>query len=304
MTRLLAVSVSAALALCVVIAAYADPGDGASLSLTSARIGDRVVLHLDVAAAQDAQVEVLPGGAQWNGVEVIESGNDAVRTSGGSSIHRLDITVAAFSPGDVSFRPVVSIAQGTETSIRELPPVTLHVVPTLAPGDKLELSPMAPPESIGGGQSPWLLPAITLGFASVLAVAGLGAAFAVSRLRNRPSSPQPAAPPEELPGLARAEQLLLMDDPVAGYRSMATTVRSVLAERYDIPAVALTTGELRRRMESLGVDRWEARLVGGLLEECDAVVYAGYRPAGERLTADLTMAREIVERAAPAPVGA
>jgi hypothetical protein len=247
---------------------------------------------------------VLPGGGQWSGVEVIESGSDAVSTSNGTSVHRLDVTVAAFSPGDVSFHPVVSIAEGPETSIRELPAVILHVVPTLAPGDKLELSPMAAPESIGGGQSPWLLPAITLGVASALGAAGLGLAFAISRLRKRPTSPQPAAPPEELPGLARAEQLLLMDDPVAGYRSMATTVRSVLAERYNIPAVALTTGELQRRMESLGVDRWEARLVGGLLEECDAVVYAGYRPASERLTADLTMAREIVERSAPEPVGA
>ena len=35
--------------------------------------------------------------------------------------------------------------------------------------------------------------------------------------------------------------------------------------------------------------------VGGLLEECDSVIYAGYRPAAERRQADLTMAREIVE---------
>jgi hypothetical protein len=35
--------------------------------------------------------------------------------------------------------------------------------------------------------------------------------------------------------------------------------------------------------------------VGGLLEECDAVVYAGYRPASERRLADLNMAREILE---------
>jgi hypothetical protein len=50
-------------------------------------------------------------------------------------------------------------------------------------------------------------------------------------------------------------------------------------------------------METSGADRFAARLVGGLLEECDSVVYAGYRPAAERRRADLTMAREIVEGA-------
>ena len=62
-------------------------------------------------------------------------------------------------------------------------------------------------------------------------------------------------------------------------------------------------------MEASGVDRWQTRLVGGFLEECDAVVYAGYLPAAERRQADLTMAREIVEsdsrsENSPAPAAA
>jgi hypothetical protein len=38
-----------------------------------------------------------------------------------------------------------------------------------------------------------------------------------------------------------------------------------------------------------------------LLEQCDAVLYAGYRPALERADADLTAAYEIVEMSRPAP---
>jgi hypothetical protein len=68
-----------------------------------------------------------------------------------------------------------------------------------------------------------------------------------------------------------------------------------VGSRYGVPATALTTSELRARIESSGADRFQARLVGGFLEECDSVVYAGYRPASERRRADLTMAREIVE---------
>ena len=84
-------------------------------------------------------------------------------------------------------------------------------------------------------------------------------------------------------------------DPVSAYRKLASAVRGVLSDRYGFAAFALTTGELQGRMEARGIDRWQARLVGGLLQNCDAVVYAGYLPAGERRQADLTMAREIIE---------
>jgi hypothetical protein len=48
-------------------------------------------------------------------------------------------------------------------------------------------------------------------------------------------------------------------------------------------------------MVDSGVDRWQARLVGGLLRECDAIVYAGYLPASARADGNLTTAYEIVE---------
>ena len=47
-------------------------------------------------------------------------------------------------------------------------------------------------------------------------------------------------------------------------------------------------------MSAAGVDGWEERMARELLRECDAVVYAGYRPAVERRVADLRIAREIV----------
>ncbi len=50
-----------------------------------------------------------------------------------------------------------------------------------------------------------------------------------------------------------------------------------------------------------GLDRWQVRVASGLLEQCDAVVYAQYRPAPERADADLTAAYEIVEMSRPEP---
>jgi hypothetical protein len=97
------------------------------------------------------------------------------------------------------------------------------------------------------------------------------------------------------------------DDFVAYYRSIGVTVRTYLTERHGFPAFALTTRELESEMLRRGLDRWQVRVAGGLLTQCDSVVYAHYRPAHERADADLTAAYEIVEMSRPAepiPVGA
>jgi hypothetical protein len=88
-------------------------------------------------------------------------------------------------------------------------------------------------------------------------------------------------------------------DYVTYYTTMANTLREYLTARFGFPAFALTTTEMQDQMVQRGMDRWQARIVGGLLNQCDAVVYARYRPAAERADADLTAAYEIVEMSRP-----
>lgn len=291
----------AALALSLVLAgsASADEGDQVRLSTQTAEVGQRVNLHMEVVTPRGATVDVLPGSPTWNQVEVIEVRSSTVRDAGDKAIHSIDLVVAPFLPGNLSFAPALTVVEGSATTLRLMPAALLTVVPILMPGDKLELSPLAPPRAIEGAESPVLRPAIVLGaIAGALLVVMLGFVLVRGigrRLRKAPLAvPQPVAP-----SLAAAE-LLLASDPVAAYRALSAIVRSELGTRYGFPAPALTTRELQGRMEAAGVGRWEARLAGGLLEECDAVVYAGYRPAAERRAADLTMAREIVQPPAPA----
>jgi hypothetical protein len=52
-------------------------------------------------------------------------------------------------------------------------------------------------------------------------------------------------------------------------------------------------------MTSHGVDRWQARLVSGLLERCDLAVYARQYPDPASADHDLTVAFEIVELSRP-----
>ena len=90
-------------------------------------------------------------------------------------------------------------------------------------------------------------------------------------------------------------------DFVTYYGVIAVTIRRYLTERYGFPAFALTTSELQAELGRRGIDRWQSRLVNGLLVQCDAAVYARYVPALERADLDLTAAFEIVEMSRPLP---
>ena len=285
----------ALLPLLVVATAVADDGDTATLARPSWGVGEQVALRLEVSTVVGQSVEVNPGSAQWNGVEVVRVKGTTSRRVGDRAVHTIDLVVASFAPGKASFQPVVSVVSGTEVTQRVLPVLALNVLSALGPNDRLELSPLASPAEIEGAESRLLKPVIVLG-AIVTLLAVSGALFWAARaFSRRPKhvivqAPEVAAPPT----LTGAEGIIDLD-PVGAYRTLSSVVRGALGARYGFPASSLTTPELKRRMEAAGVDRWQARLVGGLLEECDAVVYAGYRPAGERRNADLNMAREIVE---------
>jgi hypothetical protein len=291
-----------AAALCPLIlgaqAARADEGDAVRLSRGTLFVGQQQKITLTVVTPVGATVEVDPAAPGWNGVEVIAVTAQSRRDEPGRSVHTIELLVAPFLIGDIPFTPVVTVVTGPVATPRALPETLLKVLSSLAPGDNGELSPLAAPVSIAGAESPFLRPAIVGGVFAATFLLVLGLFLAVRAIARRLRR---ALPPEVAPGPARGlggAEALLADDPVGAYRRLATAVRTVLSERYGFPASALTTGELQRRMEAEGVDRWQARLVSGLLEECDAVVYAGYRPAFERREADLTMAREIVEASA------
>ena len=79
------------------------------------------------------------------------------------------------------------------------------------------------------------------------------------------------------------------------YGTIAEVVRAFLQEEFGFGARALTTTELQQRMVALGVERWQARLVSGILDRCDSAVYAHRRPDPASADHDLTIAFEIIE---------
>ena len=283
-----------------------------TLGQPTALLGERV--HLTVIAAHPSDLLVtVELQSIRSELRVIEALPEVRLPAGGrNSTTRFEYVLAGFALGEM--RPDVfriSWLQGDGVS-GEVPVETpaFEVRPTLSASADAgaDIRPLKPQASVEGGPPAWQRPVLTaLAAALVLAVLVV-AAFAVRRLvrRRRALAPVPVAEATiEARSRRRLDELATADALSSGgydayYGELSSVVREYLADRFEFGATALTTTELERRMTAQGVERWQARLVGGLLERCDAAVYAGRRPDPASADHDLTVAYEIIELTNPA----
>jgi hypothetical protein len=218
----------------------------------------------------------------------------------------MTFVLAIFYVGDVPIPPIaLRYVNGDTTGAIETPASRLVVASVLPSGGEITPRDLKPQAEIGLGSPAWVVPAISAATIALIAVATL----LFWRLRREQE--RVAVVPEPVVAVTSPEDRarLALDktgvdfgaeaDFTAYYRSIGVTVRTYLSERYGFPAFALTTRELESEMLRRGLDRWQVRVAGGLLTQCDSVVYAHYRPAAERADADLTAAYEIVEMSRP-----
>ncbi len=292
--RRLAIVCALVLALAVpTLAAAQDPE--VTLSRPFAGIGEPVVLTIVLDTPAGAVVEVDPAADTWGEMRVIRVLSQTAVAFDAGLHHRIEVLVAPFAPGVVSFRPSVTVTTDAGSTPIELPGLAIEVPSTLLPGEPLTLSALPPPVRIAGAQSPLLWPAVALVALVALLVATVALVLGRRWWRNRLRAPEePLEPPPAPVDVLATAASLLEGDAAGAYRAISAAVRNILGERYEFPAQSLTTAELETRMAAAGVDGWEERMARELLRECDAVVYAGYRPVVERRIADLRIAREIV----------
>ncbi len=277
-----------------------------------ASIGDRVLLTLRIRHRADVAVTATPEAPQ-----LIEFGKPVVSTlamPGGAVQTTVVWTVQPFVIGRVGLQPfpVAWVTQDGQTGRFLVQPPDFEVLPVRAPDDT-GLRRLKDPEVVPGGPPVWLRPAltalaVTLVFAAVMSLVILAWRRVRRFVRTRQTGPAPEFAPAPITAEASARESL---DAVAGvslegaasferyYGTIALVVRRYLSDRIGFNADALTTDELERRMTANGVDRWQARLVGGLLERCDAAVYAHRFPDPASADHDLTVAYEIVELSRP-----
>ena len=269
---------------------------------SNATIGDRATLivrieHPDsivvtVPLPEIADAEVLNDGEMIT--STLPDGRQATETT---FLYQL-FNLGPIESGPVPVRWIQEDGTGGEFAV---PGAQITVLSVRQPGDEA-LRPLKPPLAIEGAPPAWLLPgAILLGALVLVALAVLG----VRRLRR--GEPEAEERPVDTPEQSARERLAGVQHarlPEEAefqrfYGTIAAVVREYLAARFGFNATALTSRELEARMTSHGVDRWQARLVSGLLDRCDRAVYARQYPDPASADHDLTVAFEIVELSRP-----
>lgn len=278
----------------------------------SATIGDQVTLTVRITHPDDAVVKVTA--PKIGDVDLIGTAAPltAPVTPGTATplATTFTFTMQPFATGTLDTGTIrVSWLRSDGTSGgADTPGAKLIVVPVRAANDEA-LRPLKPQAAIGGGPPVWVRSALAAAVLLALAVA----ASLVALLARGRGEPEAAAAPVDHSPEGRARQALdalglvlggaAAPDYEAYYGGIALTVRTYLAARFGFNAHALTTTELEHRMVRHGVDRWQARLVAGLLERCDDAVYARRYPDPASADHDLTVAYEIVELSRPRATG-
>ena len=280
----------------------------ASVDRDQVTVGDRITLTIVVEHEADVALDPLAEATAFGPFEVLAAEPPQERTM---EAGRLETTfvfaVAAFSTGELEMPAVVvpyTDAAGNAAAATA-PAVPISVASVIPAGESpADIRDLKPQLAVPGGAPAYVRPALI----AAAAVIAAGLAMLLARVLRRRRAPAPTGPPALPEDEARAEleRIAGLALPDGGahkehYRLVGSCVRRYLVGRYGFPAVALTTAELEEQMVSRGVDRWQARLVSGLLQECDEVRYGQYVPAAARADADLTAAFEIVEMTRPQP---
>jgi hypothetical protein len=238
------------------------------------------------------------------GLDVLSSDQPTIDQAAESAVTIFRYQMVGFdlgnlTPGEIRISWLAADGRGDTLTIT---PPPLLIATTLT--DDAELRPLKAQVSIYGGPPAWQRPAA----AGVLAFALLGiVAWIVIHRREREPLDMPTerqAGPEsrardQLNRLSTA-RLLESGDIENYYGAISFVVRGYIEDRFAFGAMAMTTSELQQQMEDRGVERWQARLVAGLLDRCDAAVYASRHPDPTSADHDLTVAFEIVELTRPA----
>lgn len=269
-----------------------------------ATVGDRLELIIEVDHDGAFTVEGPGFGGNFGKLELIAIADPRTESRDGVSRTTLGYTLAAFVTGAVELPPLPIRWRGAagEGAI-STPAQRITIESVLTPGDD-ELRPLKPQLDIADPAPPPVVPIVYVAVFAVLTA--LGYVLVSRAIGARPAG---AAAASEI-ALTPAEAARASLDALAAsdtarhdlpryYATIAATVRRYLSERYGFPAYAMTRTELQRHMTREELGRWPARLTANLLEQCDAVQFAGFAPAPARAEADLTAAYEIIELTQP-----
>jgi hypothetical protein len=270
---------------------------------TDFTLGDRVRVTVTVQHPADVLVDIKPP-EKSTALRVIDTPPPVdTPNADGTTLTRFEFVLGLFALGQQQVPPLnlTWLQEDGTSGAGQVTVPPLNVRSTVAADDTVP-RPLKPQLSVEGAPAAWpLAAAIGAGIVAAIALAAGAVWWRMHRRRPAAAVPVPVIAPLAEDQARRLLEEMARANPLASgdydtyYGTISAVIRGYLQQRFEFSATALTRGELVRRMSSLGVERWQARLVGGLLDRCDSAVYARRRPDPASADHDLTAAFEIIE---------
>ncbi len=308
-TRAFAAALTASLVAAPSAARQAAPAGQAAapvvetaVSAATAAVGDPITVVVTVRHGPDAQVR-WPDPVDAGPFEVLDPPVPQSAAMGGGVESRLELQVAAFELGELSFPSLdleVVDAGGDATALAtEAVAVTIESVGRDEGGDIRDIKgPLAIPFEVVT-LLPW-----------VAALAALAAAAAWVyrryRRRTRPEAPRPARPRRPAHVVARealdaleAARMLERGEIKTYHIRLSDILRVYIEGRFGVDAMEMTTGEVLDGLLRTDADRGAVADARRVLDRCDLVKFAKLRPALPECRELAPLARRVVDVTVP-----
>ena len=300
-----AVALAVALALPVLVTAQPrEPDISTVIDATTINVGDPVTVTVRVRHAPDATVE-WPESPALGSFELLDQRDvDPMLADEGELTQTgIELRMTAFELGDLalpSFEVDVVAATGERVTLATESAAVAVV--SVGRDDEGALRDIKAPLEIPFGVLtllPWLL--------GLLAVVAVGYwLYRRYRRRARPEMVVPVAPPRPahevaLESLAALEGSGLLElGEIKTYHIRVSDIVRVYAEdRFRIDAMEMTTGEVLGRLREHGVGSAVVADVRQVLDRCDLVKFAKFRPVAATCHDLIPVSRHLVELTTP-----
>jgi hypothetical protein len=257
-------------------------------------IGERVTVEAALSIPEGYRLYPAIAEQGKGSFEILDVHSDA-------SGKRVLVTLASFALGRQTLPSLRWNLKDPSGKVRELssPPLTLNVNPPKpAEGEAGRLRDIKEP--LEAVLWPWVLALLAL----IAAVGALGYWYETRRRRGGPALP--AGPvdtrsPEQI-AYDELDTLVDLSLPVKEYYDkLSDILRAYLERRLSIPALTMTTHDLRRALVRADADAGARGEIKALLDRCDLAKFARHLPSEAESDRAREDARAIVKRLAPKP---
>ena len=266
------------------------------------RIGDLIKYTIIVQHDKNVEIQMPALGANLGSFEIRDYVDLQPVKQEGKIIHQREFTISTFETGDFEIPPVeVRYRTVGDTTWKAISTEKLKItVESMKPSEEGDIRDIKSPLEIP--RDWWRL--IRWILAGVLVVAiGVVAYVIVKRHRQGksiiPRKEKPKRPPHEIALEAlkelEREKLIEKGEVKLFYIKISEIIRSYFEERFFIPALEMTTGQLIEAMKEAEIENEVIKPTEEFLNLCDLAKFAKYVPSNEENQFALETAHKIVE---------